>query len=91
MTCGQCVCFLVLMLVLLSRDEPANAVCAQDSIQSEACDEEDREDQQPVDRLHWDAGKGAKAVCINHFSVSGCIKPCNSSSKCTARFVSNVG
>lgn len=44
------------MLMVLSRYEPADALCAQDGIESEACDEKDREDQQPVNGLHWDAG-----------------------------------
>lgn len=48
--------FSVLMLVLLSRYEPADAVRPQDGVRSEAHDEEDREDQQPVDALHRDAG-----------------------------------
>lgn len=48
--------FSVLMLVFLSRYEPADAVRPQDGVRSEAHDEEDREDQQPVDALHRDAG-----------------------------------
>lgn len=64
------------MLVLLSWDEPADAVRSQDGVHSEACDEEDREDQQPVDGLHRDAGEGAKTVCVHHLSVGGSIKPC---------------
>ena len=47
------------MLVLLSRYEPADAVCSQDGIQSEASDEKDGEDQQPVDALYGDAGEGS--------------------------------
>lgn len=78
MGCNLCMCvFSVLMLVFLSRYEPADTVCPQDGVQSEACDEEDREDQEPVDGLHWDAGKGAKTVCVHHFSVGGSIKPWN--------------
>lgn len=68
MTCSLCV-FSVLMLVLLSRYEPADAVCPQDGVQSEARDEEDREDQQPIDALHRDTGEGAEAVCVQHVSV----------------------
>lgn len=79
------------MLMLLSWDEPADAVRSQDGVHSEACDEEDREDQQPVDSLHRDAGEGAKTVCIHHFSVGGSIKPCNSLPENKAGFVSNVG
>lgn len=32
------------MLMVLSRHEPADAICAQDRIYSKACDEKDRED-----------------------------------------------
>lgn len=59
MTCSLCA-FSVLMLVLLSRYEPADALCPQDGVRSEACYEEDREDKEPVDAPHWDAGQGAK-------------------------------
>lgn len=63
------------MLVLLSRYEPADAVRPQDGVRSEACDEEDREDQQPVDALHRDAGEWAEAVCIRHVFVRADFKP----------------
>lgn len=63
MICSLCVCvFSVLMFVLLSRDEPANALCPQDGVCGEARDEEDREDQQPVDALHRDAREGAEMI-----------------------------
>lgn len=74
MTCSLCV-FSVLMLVLLSRYEPADALCPQDGIRGEAHDEEDREDQQPVDALHRDAGEGAETVCIHYGSVVAGFKP----------------
>lgn len=70
--------FSVLMLMVLSWYEPADAICAQDRIESEACDEKDREDQQPVDGLHWDAGERALVVCIPHHPVGCSIKPYNS-------------
>lgn len=65
------------MLVLLSRYEPADAVCPQDGVHNEACDEEDRENQQPVDAPYWDAGEGAEMVCIHHVSVGADFKPWN--------------
>lgn len=76
--CSLSMWFSVLMLVVLSRYEPADALCAQDRIDSEACDEKDREDQQPVNGLHWDAGQRALVVCIPHHPVSCGIKPCSS-------------
>lgn len=63
------------MLMLLSRYEPADAVCPQDGVRSEAHDEEDREDQQPVDAPHRDTGEGAQAVCVCHISVGVSFKP----------------
>lgn len=69
--------FSVLVLVLLSRYKPADAVCAQDGVHSEACDEEDGEDQQPVDALHRDTKEGAQAVCIRHISVRASFKSWN--------------
>lgn len=78
--CSLQMWFSVLMLVVLSRYEPADALRAQDRIESEACDEKDGEDQQPVDGLHWDAGQRALVVCIPHHSVSCRIKPFNRSS-----------
>lgn len=35
---------LVLVLMVLSWDKPADAICPQDGIQSKTCDEKDRED-----------------------------------------------
>lgn len=64
-----------LMLVLLSRDEPSDAVGPQDGVQSKACDEEDGEDQQPVDAPHRDAGEGAQAVWLGHVSVGDGLEP----------------
>lgn len=64
------------MLVLLSRYEPADALCPQDGVRSEARDEEDGEDQQPVDALHRDAGEGAETVCVHHVVGTG-FKPWN--------------
>lgn len=66
--------FSVLVLVLLSRYKPADAVCPQDGVQSEACDEEDGEHQQPVDALHRDAGEGPQEVCISHIPVRASFK-----------------
>lgn len=85
--------FSVLMFVVLSWYEPADALCPQDGVYSEACDEEDREDQQPVDALHRDAGEGAKAVCIRHVIVRADFKPwkTNSLSKNTADWRSSDG
>lgn len=77
----------VLMLVLLSGDEPADAVCSQDGVEGEASDEEHREDQQPVDGLHWDAGEGAEMVCIHHLSVRGSVKTCSRSTENTTASV----
>lgn len=45
----------LLVLVLLSRYKPTDAVCSQDGIHGESSDEEDGEDQQPVDAPHRDA------------------------------------
>lgn len=81
MICSLCVCvFSVLMFVLLSRDEPANALCPQDGVCGEARDEEDREDQQPVDALHRDAREGAEMIWIHHGFVGGGFKPLNTNS-----------
>lgn len=66
---------LVLVLMILSWDKPADAICPQDGIQSKTRDEKDREDEQPVNGLHWDAGEGAKVVCIQQHPVSCSIKP----------------
>lgn len=85
-TLSRCA-FSVLMLVLLSGDEPANAVCSQDGVDGEASDEEDREDQQPVDGLHWYAGEGPHVVCIQHLFVRGSVKTCSRSTENTAATV----
>lgn len=61
--------------MLLSRYEPADAVCPQDGVESEACDEEHREDKQPIDTPHWHTGEGAQMVCVCHVPVRACFKP----------------
>lgn len=81
--------FSVLMLVLLSGDEPADAVCSQDGVEGEASDEEHREDQQPVDALHWHAGEGAQVVCIQHLFVRGSVKTCSRSTENTEASVTH--
>lgn len=65
------------MLVLLSGYEPAYAVGPQDSVQSEACDEEDGEDQQPVDAPHGNAREGTEAVYVCHISIRAGFKTWN--------------
>lgn len=77
--CSLYMWFSVLMVMVLSWYEPADALRAQDGVESKACDEKDREDQQPVNGLHWDAGQRALVVCIPHHPVSCGIKPFNSS------------
>lgn len=69
--------FSVLVLVLLSRYEPADAVGAQYGVQSESSDEEDGEDQQPVDALHRDTGQRTQPVCVCHVSVGARFKTCS--------------
>lgn len=66
--------------MLLSRYEPADAVCPQDGVRGEAHDKEHREDQQPVDAPHWDTGEWAQAVCICHVSVGVSFKPWSTNS-----------
>lgn len=68
--------FSVLVLVLLSRDEPPDTVCPEDGVYCEACDEEDREDQQPVNALHRDTGERAETILFGHVSVCASFKPC---------------
>lgn len=70
----------VLMLVLLSGYEPAYAVGPQDGVQSEACDEEDGEDQQPVDAPHGNAREGTEAVYVCHISIRAGFKTWNTQS-----------
>lgn len=70
----------VLMLVLLSGYEPAYAVSPQDGVQSEACDEEDGEDQQPVDAPHGNAREGTEAVYVCHISIRAGFKTWNTQS-----------
>lgn len=69
--------FSVLVLVLLSRDEPPDTVCPEDGVYCEACDEEDREDQQPVNALHRDTGERAETILFGHVSVCASFKPCS--------------
>lgn len=68
------------MLVLLSGYEPAYAVSPQDGVQSEACDEEDGEDQQPVDAPHGNAREGTEAVYVCHISIRAGFKTWNTQS-----------
>lgn len=42
--------------MILSWDKPADAICPQNGIHSKTRDEKNREDEQPVNGLHWDAG-----------------------------------
>lgn len=63
-----------LVLVLLTRDQPADAVRSQDGVQSKARDEEDGEDQQPVDAVHRGAGEGTQVVCVRHVPVRASFK-----------------
>ncbi|TNN30763.1 hypothetical protein EYF80_059085 [Liparis tanakae] len=65
----------VLVLVLLSRDEPADAVRPQDGVRGEARDEEDGEDEQPVDAPHRGAEQGAEAVRVGHVVVGADLEP----------------
>lgn len=65
----------VLVLVLLSWDEPADAVGPQDGVRAEACDEEDGEDQQPVDAPHGDTGQGPRPVRVRYVHGGADVKP----------------
>lgn len=64
------------MLVLLSRDEPADAVRADGGVHDKASQEEHREQEQPVDALRQNAWQGPFPVFLCHSHIAFSFYPC---------------
>lgn len=65
---------LILVFVVLSRDQPPDAVCAEDGIESEAGYEEDGEHKEPVDALDGNRGQRSDAVVFLNALIRACFK-----------------
>lgn len=58
------------MLVLLSRDEPADALGADGGVHDKPSQEEHGEQEQPVYALGQNAGQGPFPVCLCHSHIT---------------------
>lgn len=65
---------LVLMFVVLSWNKPANAVGAEDGVESEARYEQDRKHKEPVDAFDGNRGQRPDAIFILYGLIWTCFK-----------------